>query len=366
MFYGVSDGLSYEFETRWNHRKDPNSGRKEFPTGSEGPPDIVTVYHTFEEFMNTKYHEKANLGAAVSNDGLLTDHGVKHVKSVIAHAKDILSDVNQLTGYEIYLLLCAIHFHDVGNILGREDHEKKIDDIIVKEGDRLPFNQSEIEYITRIAKAHGGYADSTTKDKDTIRDIKTDFPDKKYDSIPIRLPALAAILRFADEISDDFTRTDYDGIPIPTENEVYHEYSKALEPISIGDKGDKLIYTFRIPYELTQKKIGKGSKSVYLYSEILARLAKCMRELEYCRKYADGLIKINTVSVNITVTQKNNSNKTINDLKQSFMLTLNGYPDAKIYKLSHYLANPSGTSGYTSLKYTSATALLKAAKAATV
>ena len=105
-YYSSMDGLNHILQCRWNVALSTThvSGVKEreFPNGKGC---ILDLYYKFEEEMNRKWHPNVNLGAAVSGDQLLTDHGVEHVKSVIAHAKDILSDIERLNGYEIYLLL---------------------------------------------------------------------------------------------------------------------------------------------------------------------------------------------------------------------------------------------------------------------
>ena len=43
-------------------------------------------------------------------------------------------DYDKLSPYEAYLLLMPAHFHDVGNICGRQGHEKRIAEIIAKFG----------------------------------------------------------------------------------------------------------------------------------------------------------------------------------------------------------------------------------------
>ena len=189
----------------------------------------------------------------------MTDHGVEHVKSVIAHARDILANPMQLTGYELYLLLISIHFHDVGNILGRDQHEERIACIIEKMGNSLLLDTAEKNFITAIATAHGGYVDG---DKDTIRTINMDTI---YDGVQIRCKPLAAILRFADEISDDFRRTEFQNVSIPRENQIYHAYSKVLDPVSII--GETMKLHFRIPYDMTQEKMEKGDHKIYLYDD---------------------------------------------------------------------------------------------------
>ena len=358
-YYSSMDGLNYILQCRWNAALSITNvsdvKEREFPNGKG---NILDLYHKFEEEMNHKWHPNVNLGAAVSGDKLLTDHGVEHVKSVISHAKDILADIERLNGYEIYLLLVSIHFHDLGNISGREQHEQKIAEIIDGMGNGLPLDTSEKELVTSIATAHGGYIDKCTRNKDTIRQVSSDT---YYDGISIRPKALASILRFADEISDDLNRSDFNGIKIPHENEVYHEYSKALTPVSI--LGDTIRFKFRIAYDLTQKKIGKGNEEVFLYDEILERMSKCMRELEYCRKYANGLIRPTTLDITIDVLKEGSSFQIIRDMGDSFRLTLHGYPNKNISGLTDYLdMDDDSTGSIKSLKYEDGDSLCSAIK----
>ena len=135
--YKEVDGLRYTMEQL------QNSGEKDqFPTGKG---DLVASFKYIEDYMNQNCHPNTTLGAALHGDGLLTDHGVEHVKMVIQNAGKLVGDMQykRLNGYEIYLLLLAIHFHDVGNVCGRQEHEKKIDDIITALGDRLPLDTPE-------------------------------------------------------------------------------------------------------------------------------------------------------------------------------------------------------------------------------
>lgn len=332
-YYNAMDGLNFALQDRWNAVRSTSSenynSEKQFPNKNG---DILEQYHQFEEYMNINWHPNVNLGAAVAGDQLLTDHGVAHVRSVILHAKDIIADTTKLNGYELFLLLMAIHFHDLGNISGREYHERKIAEIIEQMDDRLPLDTSEKEFIAAIAIAHGGYLPEDKENKDTIRNVPSDT---YYDGVPIRPKALAAILRFADEISDDLRRSDFTGITIPHENEIYHEFSKALEPISIV--GETIVFRFRIPYEMTQKELGKGNSERLLYDEILDRMAKCMRELEYCKKYANGLIKLSTIDVAIDILSEKSKFQVIKNAGDSFRLTLHGYPNHNSSKLVDYL-----------------------------
>lgn len=215
--YKEVDGLRYTMEQL------QNSGEKDqFPTGKG---DLVASFKYIEDYMNQNCHPNTTLGAALHGDGLLTDHGVEHVKMVIQNAGKLVGDMQykRLNGYEIYLLLLAIHFHDVGNVCGRQEHEKKIDDIITALGDRLPLDTPEKVMVSDIATAHGGYADIDHTDKDTLRHLSLI---DNCNGIIIRPALLGAILRFADELSDDSTRANrYLNATgqIPSENMIFLE-----------------------------------------------------------------------------------------------------------------------------------------------
>ena len=210
----------------------------------------------------------------------------------------------------------------------QEDTQEKIEKISDKMGDSLALETADQGFGTAIATAHGGYVDGS---KDTIHAMN--IVDESYDSVQVRCKLLAAILRFADEISDDLGRAAPPEIPIPAANQAYHEYSKALVPVSI--EGDTIKFQFRVPYDLTQKKIGKNGKKVYLYDEILNRLAKCMRELEYCKKYAYGMIRLTTLNVVIGFLKQGSSHQIQESV--ALRLTLQGYPDETRSSISDYL-----------------------------
>lgn len=315
--YKEIDGLRYIME-----QMQDKGEKDQFPLGKG---DLVESFKYIEDYMNKNCHPNTTLGAAINGDGLLTDHGVDHVKMVIQNAGKLVGDMQykKLNGYEIYLLLLAIHFHDVGNICGRQEHEKQIDDIITALGDKLPLDMPEKVIVSDIATAHGGYVDSDHTDKDTLRRLKLI---DNCNGILIRPALLGSILRFADELSDDSTRANryMDATnTIPPGNKIFHAYSAALSPITFN--GNTIEFKYYIPFIQVQNKIPDANGS-FLYDEIIKRLSKCMQELEYCRKYSEGFIRISTLSVEIHVMHPTTTHRPIHSIK--FSLRLSGYPNA--------------------------------------
>lgn len=305
------DGLRCEFEKRYRRRK------SEFPANCG---DLVNKFQVMEEYLNKNVHNHVNTGPALHRDGRLTDHGADHIIMVMDKAYEILGDkVKDLTGYEIFILLIAIHIHDIGNIWGRVDHEEKLVDIMNEIGGDLGIDNITEEIVVKIAESHGGYADTERRNKDTLHEVPETYD---CNGKKIRPALLASILRFADELSDDCTRAAGSLEKVPEENQIYHAYSSSLEPITISEKTVSLRY--RIPYDLIFQPFKKDDRDRYLYDEILDRLLKCLRELDYCRKYAEGFINVKELSITIIFLSKDNKFKHLD--QDAFKLGIIGYP----------------------------------------
>ena len=277
-------------------------------------------------------HPKVNEGAAVNGEGRLTDHGKPHIDRVFDCAQKLIGDrVADLNAYELFLLCAAIHLHDIGNIDGRKNHEKRIRDVVQRLKIKIPMENDSAtkETIIRIAQAHGGTSE-LKKDNDTFFDLKN--KETLFGNFIVRPARISSVLRFADELSDFCKRTD-DDIKTPEENEIHHAYSRTLHECHIDGRSIQLVY--KLKYEDTQKQLRSGGQRIYLYDEIRRRLEKLMREMEYCSKYSEGLIIACDVHVIIRVSEKENEN--IDNYKDSFKLCLRGYPDTRINSFDYYL-----------------------------
>lgn len=248
----------------------------------------------------------------------LNDHGPDHINMVIERADDILksaADGAKLTVYEAFILLCAIQIHDIGNIKGRSEHEKKsicIFDEIAKD---VILDTYERKVIKIIAKAHGGRTSNGSKN--TLLALP------EIDQINqqnIRIRFLAAVLRFADELADDATRANKiaSNFKLLSESsEIYHAYSESLKSVLIqkdtnrGDSSVALKYYYETEgIEKKYKCIG-GEK--YLLDEIYDRTLKMERERIYFMRFARPYIDISKIVVTI-----GREDGELEDLGQSF------------------------------------------------
>ena len=227
----------------------------------------------------------------------LNNHGEKHVLTVIQRASELLEKTEcKITPYECYLLLMAIQFHDVGNIWGRTDHERKCQKIINILGIEAGTDTPEKRKFIRIASVHGGLSDNGNKD--TISKLQLDPVAIMGQDVRGRL--IAAILRLSDELADDSTRTSsMELIDIPNESKIFHAYSRCLHSVII-EKSEIGLH-FGIEENIALEQYAKKCVLVFLIDEIYSRTLKMYNELLYCMRFMRPHINIDRIKVKIGI-----------------------------------------------------------------
>lgn len=284
------------------------SQKNKFPT--DGKADYWAIYRTFKGYLNQHIHPQVTMVAMLKDGGYLTDHGPDHIATVIQRASDLLGDekdgVFPLTPYEIFLLLVAIHVHDAGHIKNGRRHHETNTGIFLEE---LQVDASERRLIKAIAKVHGGVLSNGSKD--TI----TPLYNREFQGFQVRMQFLAAILRFADELSDDQTRGArylLDKKILPRSSEIYHAYARALPSVAVDLAGKEVRLNFQLSIEGAVKTFGKGTGSfdennkeiiaeVRLLDEIYIRTYKMYCECLYCMRFFPSELQLRAVSVRIDI-----------------------------------------------------------------
>jgi hypothetical protein len=138
--------------------------------------------------------------------GYLTDHGEQHYRNLETNLSLLLPDEmkQHLAVEELFVLLCAVHFHDVGLLSEhytdepwtsvREDHVNRTYDYLHEFYEDWGLNRFEAYAIKNICLGHSG---------DTLYDLPED---SVIHRTLVRIQFLAALLRVADELDLDYTR----------------------------------------------------------------------------------------------------------------------------------------------------------------
>ena len=310
-------------------RRQPES---EFPRHSGIP--YSRRFKDVADLMNEQVHPEVEKGAMLHDGGMLTDHGPKHIATVIDRASSLLCHPEEafpkLTAYEVYILLLAIHFHDVGNIFGRAKHEAKHADVMDKFTAHLGHETVEKRAILKIAGAHGGTIEGN---KDTISQLPREEP---VLGRKVQYQALAAILRFADELADDSQRASRIGELldiIPEGSKVYHAYAKSLHSVMVSPSERRVALYFSFLKDEATRTFGKKgpggrTEQVFLLDEIFERTKKMHFERKYCMKFTHDFVHIDAIDVKVEVYQDQHSvEPCVNPV--GYRLEEAGYPDTE-------------------------------------
>lgn len=304
--------------------------------------DYYTHYNKLRLYLKEKVHDQVTVGANLKDPNItLNDHGPKHIETVISRASYLVSDCECiLTPYEVYILLCCIELHDVGNIFGRYNHENNATEIMREAKGICGTDTVEAMTIKRIAESHGGKLPTGEKDKISLLEEEVDTTNGK-----IRQRVIASILRFSDELADDKTRANSNLLMrriLKKPSEVFHAYAMCLESVSISHKDSCINLRFNIPDTLIDRKLGKLDEELYLIDEIYIRLMKMHWERMYCMRFTKGSIHLDSIRVHIEFYNMEEMrpvhDKMVFDIKES------GYPKmhSDIYHMCPELLDNSG------------------------
>ena len=265
-----------------------------FPHGE----NYFSKYKQISQQLFKWVHPEVGVGAASSGSQMLTNHGSDHIKTLFARVTQFIdeNDYCTLNPFEIYVLLMAIHVHDVGNILGRERHEFNSQKIIEMLGDGVVGQDYWIwEYVYDIAKAHKGYQIEMLPEKEHLHEI------------PFRPQILAAMLKFADELAENFSRASNVNIKLENvrpENLLYHMLASTINTILPVPKGREVKMIFNIREDQLKVKYKKGEEEIYLVDEIYLRTLKTHSEKIYCSKFMRPTINFDVIKVTLNIKLK--------------------------------------------------------------
>lgn len=331
--------------------------------------DYFIQYQQMLNVFRTQYYTKIDAGLAANSaiSGFYTAHDAEHFDEVVVHAGQLLSITNKslseisadsktsLNPYEVYLLLAAIRVHDVGNMYGREQHEKKCFQILQDMGTGSGPDSTEKKIIARIAQAHGGKTGSGSKDTIGELDIASHSAHISY-----RPRLLAGIVRIADEICENRRRAGnvlLNQSKLPKHSEIYHRYAASI----IANRWNAADRTLHLKFEVTLSDIetpwGCENRAisgqpelteVYLLDEIFLRLEKMDRERRYCNMHTREVFTIDTIRATLDIL--NDEDHEIIDRIPIPELSDRGYPDDQGRNLKQELVAYCGATYGASLR----------------
>jgi hypothetical protein len=225
----------------------------------------------------------------------LTDHGQRHIQDVLDNAFALLGDTVSSTtqasdGFnanELYFLVLAILHHDLGNIHGRSDHNRRLEAIYeFTRGDDTSL-LPEKRHLLTIVEAHCGQTRDGSRDTIGRLDKASSFRRQL-----LNCQRVAAVLRFADELAEGPQRTSLfmqKHFPLSQAGEVFHDYANITD-VCIDRAGERIVLTYDIDIQppswqgaFNEVRLGKLLELCY------ARAVKLDLERKYNRHFCSLL-----------------------------------------------------------------------------
>jgi hypothetical protein len=265
--------------------------RKRFQT--DPLPDLYTDYNDARRFVTEQI-----AGLIAASEPHITDHSDRHLADVMGRALQLIgTETAYFTPYELYLLAVSIIFHDVGNLHGRKDHQDKVARIYDSARRKEPRFATERNVLLAITGAHTG----CTKEggSDTLNAVGR----LNFLANPVRAQELAAILRFADELSEGPHRTSAyhlnHGMYKP-ESRIFHKYAAASDYVVDPALGRIAItYSFDLERGAAGIEAGNGISLRDLLGFCYARAVKLDQERKYCKHYCRLLTGIQETGISL-------------------------------------------------------------------
>jgi hypothetical protein len=287
--------LEAELERRASHERDQDA------------IDLWGRYISVKNYLTTEYYRWMQ-----NNNPFLTDHGEQHIRSVIQACgmlldrhldPDISPGKRQLTTLDIFLVLSAILWHDVGNVYKREGHAQRAVEM-TNQIKTLGFPEPEIHrLVTQIALAHSGRDGlskaSQEQDCSTFHNTYTVYP-----------RALAAIVRFGDEVSENRFRVSAALLPdVPPANRVFWEYANTITASRPEPSRKRIVVTISIQREAAVQEYDcvefpnrcNSEGRIHLLDYVICRLEKMNNERAYCSPQFIRYATIEEIEARMTI-----------------------------------------------------------------
>ena len=243
-------------------------------------PMLANTYEQAQLKLQTQVYP--NIVGAEPN---LSDHGATHILNVKDNARYLLSDdgvVRGLSGVEMYCLGMFILFHDAGNVLGRDDHHKKVGRVFDQIRPELTARH-EKSLVIKATGAHTGSASDGSRD--TLKEVGEL---EHLEGLPVRLRELAAVLRFADELAEGPQRTSefmLNTSRYSTESRIFHQYASSTN-IFIDRSAGRIVMTYEVEIDVDGPKRDRRRDLTKFLQFVYKRVLKLNQERQYARYYS--------------------------------------------------------------------------------
>jgi hypothetical protein len=268
---------------------------------------FLAKFRSLEDTFFKEVHPQVDMGLAMAESAsaereggrpnVFTTHGVAHIEDLIrsidtmVEAIEADSPVRPFTATEAYILLCAAHVHDSANVGGRDEHPRRCNDVIIKHRGCFVADTGIVQYIYNVAAAHGG--------TDPVHGDDTFCRLEEESSRGPRLALLGAILRLADELSENASRVPdsvAESHQASCRSKLAHAYARSFARFELRSGKLFIVYNLTPSIKSTTCNPEEGGAFLDFLEDKINRIE---RESIYCSNYGRPELMISVIAIQI-------------------------------------------------------------------
>lgn len=232
-----------------------------------------------DRLLNVEYEQVA-AGFPEGNN-----HGKGHIIRVLEKFDQLVGEdpVSKgiLNTQELFLALVTIVYHDIGLLRGRTEHAEKSGQMVSNEKNPYVINEHEKEIVEAGVTCH-----SSSKDIDVVC---RHLPEEVIvGHEPIRPRTIAALVRLADELDEDFRRADdilAKRIALPPTSEFYWRFCQRISGIQPRLQDHEIHFSVRFEKEDVNNILVVGKQERAFIAGFVQKLQKINSERVIVNKY---------------------------------------------------------------------------------
>ncbi len=220
------------------------------------------------------------------------DHGPRHIERVLEYLAEILGPdpirAGRLNAFELFLAATAVVAHDLGVMHGREDHAKRSAQIvkIVAATNTLLFGPPAVRVLGPAIVCHSSHVDIDVGCQGLPPVVG------KIGRYDVRPRFIAALVRLADELDEDYRRAEkwvQDLAEIPEASRPYWEFCQRIQGIRLD--GSNIVFDVVFEPEDAGRWVLAGETPELFIRFFANKIAKINRERAKVRAHLGDLAR---------------------------------------------------------------------------
>jgi hypothetical protein len=227
------------------------------------------------------------------------DHGPEHIKRVLQNLDKLLGAsplrANSLNAYELFLAMMAILYHDVGILRQRKDHAMLSKLFLEIDRNDFIFDPRDKEVIALAVVSHSSSRDIELE-ASAFAQVETIGGQR------VRPRVVAALVRFADELDEDYRRansTVMELLELPEESKFYWQFCQRIQGIEPCPSKHEIVFYVEFKNEDVGKVVQAEGKGTPFLSAFAEKISKINRERVVVNRFLPEKLQYHKITLEV-------------------------------------------------------------------